>query len=362
MGVVFALAVAGRHRAEAQGAQRVADAGFQNAAVDLGHVAGERALVVEGVARHVLGAERALVHRHQVAADALADVVAAECAVLHKHIHLDAVAEGLVRDQARHLGRGDDLVLARLDPPGREQLARLGNGVPEFFFEFVEELRAAETGDARVAVLDLAVLAHHGDNDALGIDIALAEIAVGRQEELGDVRGLGVGQALEHVLVRGHAPIGNSRQLFDERLDVRRLGQRFGLLLDEERQRLVGQRAGRVGLHAERVKQRLLGGKLGADARGSLLDLCGVEVGECKFAVLAVFTEAHDHAALGGHGLARDAAGALRDAHREALRIGREHRDILIVAPQQLDQPLERGLDRTEIRRKWCFQWVSSCS
>ena len=101
---VFALAIAGRRGAKTKRGELVADTGFEDAMIDLGYVARERAFIIEGVRGDVLGAKRAFVHGDKVRTDALVDVILSERAVFDKHVHLDAVTERFMRDEAGNLG------------------------------------------------------------------------------------------------------------------------------------------------------------------------------------------------------------------------------------------------------------------
>ena len=359
---VLTLAVAGGGNAQTQGAQRVADAGLEDAAVDLDHVARRRALVVEGVARHVLGAERALVHRDQVGADALAHVILAQGAVLDEHIHLNAVTEGLVRDQTGDLGRGDDLVFARLDPPGGKQVADHRHAALQLGVKLRKELRAAETGNALVAVLDGAVLAAYDRNDhALGIDVALAQVAVLGQKQLADVGGLGSGDGLDHPLVQLHPVIGEGGQTVHQGLDVGGFGELLGLALHEKGQRLVGQGGSVIDLRAAAVENCLLGGELRLDPRSGLLRAVRVKFVERILAVLAAAVETDDDAALGGHRFGADGAGPAGDGDRQTDGVRRQDAHVVPVPAQQSDQLFQTGLDLKQIWGKRCFHGIPPC-
>ncbi len=356
---VLALAVAGGLAAEAQGAQRIADAGLEDAVLDLDHVPGEGALVVESVARHILGAERALVHGDELAADALADVLLAERAVFHEHIHLHAVAEGLMGDEPGDLGGGDDLILARLDAAGVQQLLGAGHGAGQLVLKLRKELRPAEAGHALVAHLGAPLAARHRGDVAFGVDVALAEIAVLGQKQLADMGGLGAQDAVEHVFSERHAARAERRKTLDQGLHIAALRQLPGLLFHEERERLVREHRRLVHGGADGLQSFLLALQLRADLFRRGLGGGGIKFVEGILAVLSLAVHAHHNTALGGHGLAADAAGALGDAHREALGIGRENAHIVVVLPQKCEQLLQAAFDPAEIGGKRCFHACS---
>ena len=105
-------AVAGGGGAQLQGGAQVGDARHQDAVFDDLGIAGKHALVVEEIAACAQCRSRTVLHIDDGGGHVFAHIFLGQGPVLDEHIHLYAMAEGLMADQAGHMGVGDDVVLS----------------------------------------------------------------------------------------------------------------------------------------------------------------------------------------------------------------------------------------------------------
>ena len=270
---------------------------------------------------------------------------------------LHAVAKGLVRDETADLGRDDDLVLAGLDPLGREKLLRALRDGLDLCRKPVEDFRSHAAGYALIAVFDPSVLCHERHDDALGIDIALAHVAIGRQEQLAHMCRLGAQTAVDGVLARRDAARRHFGELLDQRGEIRLLRQQAGLHLLAQGAGLVGQ-GGRFINGARRLReQRELFAEDTPRLGGGNLGVIGIKAVEGILAVQPAAADADDAAALGHHRGMVDGLGALGDRRGEADGVRGQDADIIKVLPEQRHQLFQSRRDRVKIRGKGYFHF-----
>ena len=260
-----------------------------------------------------------------------------------------------MRDQTADLGRDDDLVLAGLDPPGLQQLFGDPGDLFDFLAELVEDLRALAAGNGVIAELDLSVLRGDHKDHAFGVDVALAHVALRRQEHLGHMGGLRPQAAVDRMPAEFDAVRRQRREAVDQRAEIAVLRQptRFHLLA--EHAGLVRQDGSIVNGASGLFQQGELLAQRAARLGGGQLGMCGVKEIEGVLAVQAAAADADDAAALGHHRRVVDRLGALRDHGGEAHGIRGQHADVIEVLAEQLHELFQARSDRVEVGGENCF-------
>ena len=166
------------------GALGVADTPLQDALFDDDSVVGQDPLVVEEVGARVLLHGGAVVHGDQGRGHILAHEPFGLGPILHEHIHLHPMAEGLVDDHARDGGGAHALIFPRHHAFAVDELQSALHRVVQLPPERVQHLGAAQDGGAVVIADDVVPLGAHDVKGAVAPQQILLQIPVGGEKEL----------------------------------------------------------------------------------------------------------------------------------------------------------------------------------
>jgi len=297
----LAAAVAGRDRAQAQSAEQIGDAGLQDAAVDFRDIAGRRAFIVKGEAGRILRRQRPFMHGDHAAADALVDVVRSQRPVLDEHVHLHAVSEGFVRDQAADARGRDDVVLARLHPRRPQQLQGILNDGMDAVVHLIQQLQTAQIGIDGIITANILVFLGHGHDHALREQVALPHCFAGGQIQLGDMRGRQIGDALQDPRIFRGAFIADLLQPRDDFFRTQIFRQDLRLFFNAQPAFLFLDVRRRIILDVLRIQQLVFPLGRFADLLRNVLRVFDAAEGILMDALVP--HRAHDAAALTGHRL-----------------------------------------------------------
>ena len=329
---VLPLAVSGWFRIQPKRAERVTDACFQNAMINLGHIAGRRSLIVKGVGCHVLCTKCSFMHGHQVRADPFSDVFLSERTVLDKHIHLHAVAEGFMGNQAGYFRGCDDLVLARFYPPGRQKLIRAPQRLLHQRFRVCKKLRPALIGYTLVGHDIAPVLrpAGHRNNRHFTIHVALFQTFVFCQKQLGNMCRLGADNAFDQMVSGGERLLIRLCKACNDILDIGIFRQLFRVKHRGYLLRFVLRDGCFVNIRPGHRKKLLLFIQSRTDFFKGFIDMVRIKTVKRILAVLSVFCCADHHAALGCQCRGRNLPAGSGNCNIQARRIRCQQAGVII--------------------------------
>ena len=189
-------------------------------------------------------------HGDQLRGHLLAHELLRQRPLLHEHVHLYAVAEGLVHDHASGLRRADTVVLAGRDGLALQKLQRHLRRVPHAVPHPFQKLRSAQIGEALIASLNLLSPRCHDAEATCRPEHVLLHVPVPGQEELAVFLIIQERPTVQDPLVVRSARLADPRQLPDDFLVAVFRRVDFVFRAVSEHQRLILQHGIDAALHA----------------------------------------------------------------------------------------------------------------
>ena len=329
--------------AKMHGALGVADAPLQDALLDDDGIVGEDPLVVEEVGARVPLDGGAVVHGDEGRRHVLADELFGLGPILHEHVHLHPVAEGLVDDHARDGGGAHALIFPWDHALAVHELQGALHRVGELPLQNVQHLGPAQVGSAVVITHDIVLLGAHHLQKTVAPQKVLFKVPIWGQKQLVDLLVFKAHDTVDDPLVPGLSVVSNGHQIGQDGLVplLIRMDNVFAAL--EEHGRFVGD----LVVFAEGQPPGQIPGKgheplfyLRLDGGDGVF----VDVGEGIFPVGPAVVDLQHEAAAGEQLVLQNVDAGVAHPILLAPGIGRQYGRIAVFLFEMSDELLQQGL------------------
>ena len=130
-------------------------------------------------------------HGDHVWTDAFADVIRAQGTTLDEHVHLHAMTEGFMRNQAGDFRRGDDVIFPGNNALGGDQIFRDSKDFGDFVLHMIEQFRSLSAGQGGIGKIRALFSGYQGVSHSFTEGVGLAQVLMLGEEHLADVGGTG---------------------------------------------------------------------------------------------------------------------------------------------------------------------------